>query len=260
MPIAYVICTSPRSGSTLLCKGLTGTGRAGTPDEYFDRPAENMAYWMWRLGVSDRIEFANQVIEATSTPNGVFGVKLHWTAYPDMFRSFLENLTPRVADAWRRSLDELLRERFGVVRYVWLRRLDKVSQGISHYLADRTGVWEIPKGQRAESGGGGVVGFDFRAIDHCVSLASEYERQWESFFLRSGITPLEIVYEEFVASYDPTLRKVLDHVGVSHADLPKQEAQLERLAGEKSLEWAEIYREIKAGRRAACPTGGQART
>lgn len=254
MPIAYVICTSPRSGSTLLCKGLASTGHAGTPDEYFDRPAENLGYWMWRFGISDRSEFADQVVEATTTPNGVFGVKLHWTAYPDMHRAFIESLTPRVADAWRRSLDELLHERFDAVRYVWLRRLDKVAQGISHFRADRSRIWEIPRGQRAARDD--AVGFDFRAIDHCVSSTLEYERQWESHFLRTGLTPLEVVYEEFVGSYDPTLRKVLDHLGVNHADLPEQEPQLERLADQKSLEWAELYRGLKLGGQRGQPAVG----
>lgn len=35
---AYVICTSPRSGSTLLCKLLAATGQAGKPKSYFHKP------------------------------------------------------------------------------------------------------------------------------------------------------------------------------------------------------------------------------
>lgn len=257
MPLAYVVCTSPRTGSTLLCKGLAGTGRTGAPDEYFDRPAENMAYWMWRFRIANRSEFASKIVEATSTPNGVFGVKLHWTAYPDMHRAFIDSLTPRLADAWNRSLNELLHERFSAVRYIWLRRLDKVAQGISHFRADRSRLWEISKGQRAaKSGGGEAVEFDFRAIDHCISLATEFDHQWKNHFRRMGLTPLEIVYEEFMDSYDLVLRKVLDYLAVGHADLPEAEPQLERMADQKSLDWAGLYREMKSGS-AGCPTGGR---
>lgn len=32
---SYVICTSPRSGSTLLCNMLAATGVAGKPKSYF---------------------------------------------------------------------------------------------------------------------------------------------------------------------------------------------------------------------------------
>ena len=33
--ISYMICATPRSGSTLLCEALRNTGLAGYPDEYF---------------------------------------------------------------------------------------------------------------------------------------------------------------------------------------------------------------------------------
>ncbi|MCP4417029.1 MAG: hypothetical protein GY805_10425 [Chloroflexi bacterium] len=33
--ISYLICATPRSGSTLLCEALRNTNLAGNPDEYF---------------------------------------------------------------------------------------------------------------------------------------------------------------------------------------------------------------------------------
>ena len=36
---SYIICTSPRSGSTLLCKLLTNTNVAGVPNSYFHKPS-----------------------------------------------------------------------------------------------------------------------------------------------------------------------------------------------------------------------------
>ena len=33
---SYLICATPRSGSTLLCEALTNTGVAGNPKEYFE--------------------------------------------------------------------------------------------------------------------------------------------------------------------------------------------------------------------------------
>ena len=40
---SYVVCATPRSGSTLLCALLAGTGVAGNPEEYFER--------LWRTGL-----------------------------------------------------------------------------------------------------------------------------------------------------------------------------------------------------------------
>ena len=36
MSPAYLVCATPRSGSTLLCEALKGTGVAGRPEEYFE--------------------------------------------------------------------------------------------------------------------------------------------------------------------------------------------------------------------------------
>jgi LPS sulfotransferase NodH len=47
---SYVICTSPRSGSTLLCKLLAATGVAGNPDSYFHRPS--ISDWLADLGLT----------------------------------------------------------------------------------------------------------------------------------------------------------------------------------------------------------------
>src|SRR3712207_78955 len=34
--LSYLICATPRSGSTLLCHALDGTGISGHPDEHFE--------------------------------------------------------------------------------------------------------------------------------------------------------------------------------------------------------------------------------
>ena len=36
MSTSYLVCATPRSGSTLLCQGLKATGVAGRPEEYFE--------------------------------------------------------------------------------------------------------------------------------------------------------------------------------------------------------------------------------
>src|SRR5687767_6906049 len=50
MSKAYLVCATPRSGSTLLCEALKATGVAGRPGEYFEsvvatgRPPRPEAY------------------------------------------------------------------------------------------------------------------------------------------------------------------------------------------------------------------------
>jgi LPS sulfotransferase NodH len=54
---SYLVCATPRSGSTLVCHALTETGVAGHPEEYFEalrhsgRPRRPEEYF---LGVEDQ--------------------------------------------------------------------------------------------------------------------------------------------------------------------------------------------------------------
>jgi LPS sulfotransferase NodH len=243
---AYIVCTSPRSGSTLLCKGLAATGRAGAPAEFFDHRPEVVEYWMDRYGIAREAEFAIGIVAATSTPNGVFGTKLHWTCLLDMHRALRASFAPRETDPERRSLDDLLRMRFSSVRYIWLRRRNKVAQGISHFRAYKTGMWEAPYGHSVRSEAyQRSIPFDFRFIERCVLEAQRYEREWGAYFQRRNLAPLELFYEDLIGDYDQSLRAVLQFLGIPHSDLPKTEPQLQQLADATSLLWEQRYRALE---------------
>ena len=83
----YLVCASPRSGTELLCRGLAATGVAGCPREYFlaEDPAKLPDWRFWEEGpyaaghdVSDKESYLTLVYRLGSTPNGVFGAKIHW--------------------------------------------------------------------------------------------------------------------------------------------------------------------------------------
>jgi LPS sulfotransferase NodH len=245
--LAYVICTSPRSGSTLLCEGLGDTGRAGRPAEYFDDRPDVADHWIARLTLGTSAPYADQVVGATRSSNGVFGTKLHWTSRLAMRRAFLATVV--VDQDRRRSLDDLLHLRFGAVRYIWLRRRNKVAQGISHYRAARTGLWERRIGAGADERrgvAGPPIDFNFRFIDHCVTWALRYDVEWEEYFLRHSLEPMLIFYEDLIDAYDASLRRILAFIGAPHRDLPELRPHLERLADAESLAWEQQYRHTHA--------------
>jgi LPS sulfotransferase NodH len=249
---AYVICASPRTGSTLLCRGLEATGRAGAPAEYFDCRPEVIAYWRHRLGDRRRETYADTIIAAKSTPNGVFGAKTHWTTLGDMRALLREGDVPPRNAAGVESIDALLRARFPAVYYVWLSRRNKVAQGISHYRAARSGVWEVTKEeQRGESLRSDLVRFDSDAIAHCVALARAYDLSWHRYFAANGLAPMRIWYEDLVGTYEPTIRRVLTGLDIAHGDLPTIEPPLARLADAKSSAWEAQFRATAATRRRA---------
>lgn len=75
-PVAgYIICGTPRSGSTLLCDMLTDSG-AGRPASYFRR--EDIGKWADRLGVdldpmSDPAGFDRAYLAAVRQRGGATG-------------------------------------------------------------------------------------------------------------------------------------------------------------------------------------------
>jgi LPS sulfotransferase NodH/outer membrane protein assembly factor BamB/orotate phosphoribosyltransferase len=241
--LTYLVCGAARSGSTLLCDTLASTGVAGRPDEYFHGEGTDMeAYWMQRMGIDDRRDYVDAIVREGTTPNGIFGVKVLWGRAEDLRSKLVENLAPSRPNLRDASLERLLREKFGAMRYVWLRRRNLVAQGISYYRARETGVWRAVKGRRDQVGPlDQALEFDFAKIDRAIAYIRDCDFRWRDYFLRHRITPLVQTYEEVVADLDTSVRGILHFLNIPHEGVVVAEADLERQADERSLEWEERY-------------------
>src|SRR5258707_11620961 len=72
---AYLVCSTPRSGSTLLCDALAKTGLAGNPGEFFDPKYTEI--FSRKYSILRREEYLKSIMEHCTSPNGVFGAKIH---------------------------------------------------------------------------------------------------------------------------------------------------------------------------------------
>lgn len=170
---AFLVCATPRSGSTLVCQALRKTGVAGRPEEYFEallhsgRPRRPEEYFvgvddksildhlgernigddppprspMWSRTAYDR--YLEWAIETGTTPNGVFSAKLMWGYFGD-FISLLRNI-PRYSDL---PLAELLPTAFPDVTFVRVVRANKIRQAVSLWKAVQTATWREDAGRR----------------------------------------------------------------------------------------------------------------
>jgi len=240
-PQAYLVCATERSGSTLLCELLAGTGVAGRPEEYFEflsasgRPRQPREYFdedadasvlellapldapLPAVSWEDRLAHA---LERGTTPNGVFGAKMMWAYLPD----FLEHGEPE--------------EQLGSLRWVHVERRDTLAQAISLWRAVQTAEW------RAEERDAKVEPvFHAGAIAHLKLRQEEHAAAWRDWFAGRGIEPLEIVYEEFAQEPAPTICRVLDHIGVPSSGVDVPEPPLRRQADARSQEWVDRFRE-----------------
>ena len=256
---AYLVCATPRSGSTLLCHLLGQTGIAGHPEEYFEalrhsgvprRPHEYFdrerhaniierlafrempdgpmpaANALWR---PDRYEqYLEWALSVGTTGNGVFGAKLMWTHLLDL------------ADRLERPADPaLLAERLPGLRYVHVTRGDKVAQAVSLWRAVQTLAWRADDAREE-----GEVVYHGGAIGHLVADLSEQDDAWRAWFAANGIEPLTIAYEALADDATAAVASVLEYVGAGPAEIP--EPPLKRQGDDRSARWVERFRAEEA--------------
>jgi LPS sulfotransferase NodH len=264
---SYLVCATPRSGSTLLCQLLDQTGLAGHPEEYFEalrhsgvprRPheyfdpdrhaniierlafrempdgAEPAPNELWRPEAYDG--YLAHVLDVGTTPNGVFGAKLMW-GYLGDFAALLRGIDGMGG----LPVPELLDRAFPGLRYVQITRLDKVRQAVSLWKAVQTQAW------RNEGGDGGPAVeplFSFRAINFLVRQLTAHDASWDAYFLGLGEAPLKLTYEELAEAPEPVIRGVLEHLDIPvPAELALEGPKLTVQADARSEEWVRRFEE-----------------
>lgn len=222
-----------------MCKALEDTGIAGIPTEWLldDGTGDLLA----RYNVGDYASLQAKLWEIGSTPNGVFGLKTamyepHNTRMTEQFQEFPgcpRGDIPR-ARIWEHA--------FPNCRHIFMTRRNKVRLAVSWWKAIRSGEFHRLAGA-AHSKDLSSDEYSFDAIRHLVLDAVMREAGLQEFFGEAGIAPLTIVYEDFVADYEATVRRVLDFL-----EIPGRETvsipplYYEKLADELSEQWVQRFR------------------
>lgn len=216
-PWPYLVCSTPRSGSTLLCEGLRATGRLATPAEYFNIEA-TLVPLSRRWGSADARAYVRDLYRHRTSPDGVLGVKLHWQQVEEL-RDVL-GLAGERRGVFPRRERRLLEGLFPAARYVHVQRRDRDRQAVSYWIAEHTRQWSVHGGEEPPSAC--LPDYDAVAIDAVRRRIDHQEACWARFFAENGIAPVTVVYEELAADYAGTIARVaraLD-VDLRPADVP----------------------------------------
>lgn len=208
---SYLLCATPRSGSTLLCGLLRSTGVAGQAESYFRRDDRKAYADRWGVpwathGTGDIGAFVRAAVAAGSTPNGVFGARIMWGT--------MTELTDALASAdhgGRASTLKLLTGAFGPTRFLHLGRTDTVAQAVSWARAEQTHFWH--PGEEIGSGGQ-EPHFDRNLIGRLVDTIDAHEAAWQAWFADQGLMPYDITYEHLAADPIGVTQTVLDFLGL----------------------------------------------
>jgi LPS sulfotransferase NodH len=183
---SLIVCTTPRSGSWMLCTALASTRLAGYPNEYF--LGEDEASWAQLWGVRPGTsQYLSAALRQGTSANGVFSAKLMASHLPAVTQCL------DVTDA-----DSALREAFPDPRVVWLRRADRTRQAQSLHRAVATGEWSIVAGgSRPAHPAVPEPVPEERA--HVADWLEREDETWRRVFDRAGMTPHVVWYEELLA-------------------------------------------------------------
>ncbi|MDQ6675249.1 MAG: Stf0 family sulfotransferase [Chloroflexota bacterium] len=237
---AYLICATPRTGSTLLCDLLRSTEIAGRPESFFRLPDEQSWADRWRLarnraGGFDYGGYVRAAVVAGSSPNGVFGARVMWGT--------LEEIVTKLGTAYRDLAGadlQLLTRAFGDTRFVYVWRDDTVAQAVSWARAEQTHFWH--EGDTALPGY--EPRFDFEQVHTLVQTIDEQNAAWRDWFARFNVRPHLVRYEVLATDPAGVTRSILDFLGLH---LPADRVIVSprrRQADQLNHDWIARYRAV----------------
>lgn len=232
-PRSYVLCGTPRTGSTLLCGLLSSTGVLGRPESYFREPDE--ADWAARFGlateggrVRDYRAFVAAARSAGTSGNGVFGARVMWGS--------LERMTEGLGRAPGKSDLPILEEALGSLFFVHLRREDTALQAVSWCRAAQTGYWQQ---------GDAVVQEPRQDIVQARLLMEtiwEHNAAWRAWFDAEGVEPHTVTYEQLVGDRLSVVRGIAAKLEVELPDDWRPRSPHRKQADGLNRAWADALR------------------
>jgi LPS sulfotransferase NodH len=254
-PRKLFICSTPRSGSYLLCRYMINAG-LGVPHEYFNpiimrqmAPRLGLGERADQLGwtppsLRDRLPFRNPARQSETAflkdylaklvevrcQSGIFAAKLHFKH----FVKVLDNPTGH------RLLNG------GV--FIHLYRENLLGQAISVHFANLTGRWSIDDAITTKPADNPNF-FDTAAIDREVRSLAEREMGWRVFFAQNGMRPISVSYERFCQDPYGLLDQIAAKVGIDPASLRRdytESLRSETASDPKVPDRAEVMRRYVA--------------
>ncbi len=242
---SYIICATPRSGSTLLCEMLSATGLAGRPNSYFRE--QDISWWADRWGVArpngledadfDR-SYVNAMTREGSANTGVFGLRLMWGSVEEAHRRLGRVYDPQA------DVVDLFREAFGPMVFIHLSRVDKVAQAISLIRAEQSGLWHVNADGTVLEGSATPqpIAYDAKRIGSLISELRSDEEGWERFFAERHIEPLRLTYETMAADPRKSLAIVLAAIGRRPDAAREITIKTAKMGGDQiSRDWADRF-------------------
>jgi LPS sulfotransferase NodH len=257
-PKKILICSTPRSGSYLLCRQMINAG-LGIPHEYFNpivmrqmAPRLGLESDIRELTWSPRLELESDIGGLTPWPrrwkNRLLMRRRRAPAAELAFlRKYLSFLLTRRCQSgifaakvhfrdYRRTLAnpigaELLKDTL----FIQLYREDILKQAVSEHFGQLTGQWGIDDSVTTTPAANPNF-LDPGAVDRALNDIADQDRGWRVFFARRGIVPVSISYERLCEDPFSFVEAIARRIGIDPATLRRGYSEAaSRSAGDPAL-------------------------
>lgn len=233
---SILICTQPRSGSTLLGEALYFAGDLGCPLEYLHGGFRPRLETEW--GVREPDAYIRAMWRRRTAPNGTLAIKLMWRDVQElaMARSpqalaEIESAPPECVspDTYRR-LAELLAEILPRPVCVHLYRRDRLRQAVSSLVASQTGQWRAIPG--AEMPRQREPDYDAAEIARLLGYVDFCNGHWRNLIAAMDGPRLALAYEDLVRDYAGSVGTLLAALGSAGSAAPpiRMQRQADRVS------------------------------
>jgi LPS sulfotransferase NodH len=214
--ICYVICGGQEAGGAALARALATCRGSVAAIEYSNAAKDGKL----ESTATNDLEYLKKLIASGCNNDTIFGLQIAWQE------------VARIEQEHLGGLHRLLQFALDNVQYIWIRRRNKIAQGIAASAIHLDGPVAQP---------------DWPLIENSVQRAEVFDAQWIMYFKRNRARVLQVIYEDFVRDPNDTLRSISNYLncpfelGSASAALVLQEPKSHL----NDLE--ERYRERKAG-------------
>lgn len=206
-----ILCSTPRSGSTILAEAMYLTRRMGYPDEFFnndqnnkgDRPRTIFEENYIKLGATSYADYCDKLAEHYQSPNGVHSVKMHFQHFRQALRS----------GYFRRQV-----ERF----YVFIHREDSAAQAASLAIAMKTQKWNSRMATQHE----GEIEVPDELLARVYRELVFDNLRWRAFFRMFNTPYISLEYNDISADVGGAVGEI-----AKHADIELDHEELAQIAG-----------------------------
>jgi LPS sulfotransferase NodH len=200
-PMNYIVMSSPRTGSSMLCAALSHTSLAGKPDEFMHD------WWLKdnnhpEADIETLKQYVKKIISENVSANGVFGMKLHFHQFGNVFS--------RKRIGFNGGLEFL----GNFQKFILIYRHDKFLQAISEMLARESNLWGSEEEKSQFSLGRPFRESDVLRVTKILNRQVHEEHAWRDILRQLRANFHSVRYEDLASATKRELQGVKEYLGI----------------------------------------------